>query len=89
MLPEIYTQVWSWLLGLSKVELILLGGSLTLLVALSKVFRWLFLALVVLFLVVALPQLLTRDAAYPLPELIPAERAGHQDWSLKGDENGS
>ena len=80
MLPEIFTQTWNWLLGLSKVQLILLGGGIALLVALSKALRLLFLALVLLlFLVVVLPQLLTRYAEYPFPERAPGERAVHQD----------
>ena len=80
MLPEIFTEAWNWLLGLSKVQLILLGGAIALLVAISKVLRLLFLALVLLFfLVVVLPQLLTRYAEYPLPEMTPGERAIPQD----------
>lgn len=80
MLPEMFTETWNWLLDLSKVQLILLGGAIALLVALSKVLRFLFLAIVLLFfLVVVLPQLLTRYAEYPLPELTPGERAVPQD----------
>lgn len=80
MLPEMFTETWNWLLGLSKVQLILLGGAIALLVALSKVLRLLFLAIVLLFfLVVVLPQLLTRYAEYPFPELAPSERAFPQD----------
>lgn len=80
MLPEMFTETWNWLLGLSKVQLILLGGAIALLVALSKVLRLLFLVIVLLFfLVVVLPQLLTRYAEYPFPELAPGERAFPQD----------
>ncbi len=80
MIPEMFTETWNWLLGLSKVQLILLGGGIALLVALSKVLRLLFLALVLLlFLVVILPQLLTRYAEYPFPELAPGERVIPQD----------
>ena len=80
MLPEMFTETWNWLLDLSKVQLILLGGAIALLVALSKVLRFLFLAIVLLFfLVVVLPQLLTRYAESPLPELTPGERAVPQD----------
>ena len=90
MLPEMFTEIWHWLLGLSKVQLILLGGGIALLVALSKVLRLLFLAIVLLlFLVMVLPQLLTRSAEYPLPELVPGERAIPQDGHVKGDDNGS
>ena len=80
MLPEIFTETWNWLLGLSKVQLILLGGGVALLVALSKVLRLLFLVIVLLFfLVVVLPQLLTRYGEYPFPELAPGERVVPQD----------
>ena len=80
MLPEMFTETWNWLLGLSKVQLILLGGGIALLVALSKVLRLLFLVIVLLFfLVVVLPQLLTRYAEYPFPELTPSERVVPQD----------
>lgn len=80
MLPEIFIEAWNWLLSLSKVQLILLGGAIALLVALSKVLRLLFLAIVLLFfLVVVLSQLLTRYAEYPLPELAPGERVVPQD----------
>ena len=94
MLPEMFTQTWNWLLDLSKVQLILLGGGIALLVALSKVLRLLFLVmLLLLFLVVFLPQLLTRYADYPLPERTPCEGAGPQadpqDECAKGDANGS
>ncbi|MCY4386608.1 MAG: hypothetical protein OXC18_05835 [Desulfurellaceae bacterium] len=80
MIPEMFTETWNGLLGLSKVQLILLGGGIALLVALSKVLRLLFLALVLLlFLVVILPQLLTRYAEYPFSELAPGERVIPQD----------
>ena len=80
MLPEMFTETWNWLLSLSKLQLIILGGAIALLVALSKVFRLLFLVIVLLFfLIVVLPQLLTRYAEYPLPELAPSERAFPQD----------
>ena len=94
MLPEMFTQTWNWLLDLSKVQLILLGGGIALLVALSKVLRLLFLVmLLLLFLVVFLPQLLTRYADYPFPERTPCEsavpQADPQDECTKGDANGS
>ncbi len=80
MIPEVFTETWNWLLGLSKVQLILLGGGIALLVAVSKILRLLFLVIVLLlFLVVILPQLLTRYAEYPFPELAPSERVIHQD----------
>ncbi len=80
MIPEVFTETWNWLLGLSKVQLILLGGGVALLVAVSKILRLLFLVIVLLlFLVVILPQLLTRYTEYPFPELAPGERVIHQD----------
>ena len=80
MLPEMFTETWNWLLDLSKVQLILLGGGVALLVALSKMLRLVFLALVLLFfLIVVLPHLLTRYAEYPFPELTPGERVVPQD----------
>ena len=80
MLPEMFTETWNWLLGLSKLQLILLGGAIALLVAVSKALRLLFLVIVLLFfLIVVLPQLLTQDAEYPLPELTPSEHVIPQD----------
>ncbi len=85
MNPEMFPQAWNWLLGLSKVQLILLGGGIALLVALSRVLRLLFLALVLLlFLVVVLPHLLTRYAEYPFLARAPGERAVHQAGSQDG-----
>jgi hypothetical protein len=61
MSAESILHVWEWLLSLSKIQLILLGGGLSLLVALSKIFRFLFLlGALVVFLTVLLPELSKR-----------------------------
>jgi hypothetical protein len=71
MNPEILQPAWLWLLSLSKVQLILLGGALALLVAVSKVFRFLFLlGFVVIFLTVLLPEIVKRYEQSPLPAIV-------------------
>ncbi len=68
---EALTEAWNWLLGLSKVQLIMLGGGTALLVAVSKVLRLLFLIVVLLlFLGVFLPQLLKTYEEGPLPAVV-------------------
>jgi hypothetical protein len=71
MTPEMLQPAWLWLLSLSKVQLILLGGALTLLVAVSKVFRFLFLVgFVVIFLTALLPEVVKRYERSPLPAVV-------------------
>lgn len=71
MNPETITEAWNWLLDLSKVQLILLGGGIALLVAVSKFFRLLFLiAVLLVFLGVFLPQLLKSYEDSPLPAVV-------------------
>ncbi len=71
MNPEVLTEAWNWLLGLSKVQLIMLGGGVALLVAVSKFLRLVFLVIVLLlFLGVFLPQLLTNYEESPLPAVV-------------------
>ncbi|MGE0826007.1 MAG: hypothetical protein AB7G75_26780 [Candidatus Binatia bacterium] len=56
MSADTFWQWWAFLLNLSKVQLILLGLGLALLVAVSKIFRFLFLlGALVVFLTVLLP----------------------------------
>jgi len=56
MNAETFWQWWAFLLSLSKVQLILLGAALALLVAVSKIFRFLFLlGFLVVCLTVVLP----------------------------------
>ncbi len=64
-------ETWNWLLNLSKVQLILLGGGVALLVAVSKFLRFAFLiAVLLLFLIVFLPQLLKSYEQSPLPAVV-------------------
>ena len=71
MNPETFTEIWNWLLGLSKVQLIILGGGVALLVAVSKFLRFFFLvAVVLLFLIVFLPRLLKSYEESPLPAVV-------------------
>jgi hypothetical protein len=71
MNPEMLQHAWLWLLSLSKIQLILLGGALALLVAVSKVFRFLFLlGLVVIFLTALLPEIVKRYEQSPLPAIV-------------------
>ncbi|NOT56626.1 MAG: hypothetical protein HOP18_18670 [Deltaproteobacteria bacterium] len=53
--------VWEHLLALSKIQLIIIGLSLALIVAVSKISRFLFLlGFVVIFLTVLLPEITKR-----------------------------
>jgi hypothetical protein len=71
MTAETIQHAWEWLLSLSKIQLILLGGGVSLLVAVSKIMRFLFLlALLVVFLTVLLPQISKRYAQSPLPAVV-------------------
>ena len=71
MNPETFTEAWNWLLSLSKVQLILLGGGVALLVAVSKFLRFFFLVVVLLlFLVMFLPRLLKNYEDSPLPTVV-------------------
>ena len=64
-------ETWTWLLNLSKVQLILLGGGVALLVAVSKFLRFVFLiAVLLLFLIVFLPQLLKSYKQSSLPAVV-------------------
>jgi hypothetical protein len=71
MNAETLQHAWEWLLGLSKTQLILLGGGLSLLVAVSKIMRFLFiLALAVVLLTVVFPELSKRYTNSPLPTVV-------------------
>lgn len=71
-------QTWAWLLSLSKIQLILLGGGVAALVAVSKVMRFFFLiGLLVVLLVGVLPEVLKRYEDIPLPTVI-------KEFILKG-----
>lgn len=71
MNPDTLYETWNWLLNLSKIQLILLGGGVALLVAVSKFLRFLFLiAVLLLFLIVFLPQLLKSYEQSPLPAVV-------------------
>src|SRR5437879_1606684 len=71
MNAETLQHAWEWLLGLSKIQLILLGAGMSVLVAISKVMRFLFLlGLLVVFLTTILPQLSKRYENSPLPAVV-------------------
>lgn len=75
---ETVEWLWGWLLSLSKVQLIILGGSLSLLVAVSKVVRFFFLlGLLVIGVTVLLPGLAQRYEN--LPGIV-------REWLQKGVE---
>jgi len=64
-------QAWEWLLGLSKTQLILLGAGTALLVAVSKIVRFLFvLTLLVVLLTTVFPALSKRYENSPLPMIV-------------------
>ena len=71
MNEEVLQQAWQWLLGLSKVQLIFLGGGLTFMVAASKILRVLFLLSVLLFsLVFGLPHAIKYYKETPLFKIV-------------------
>ena len=71
MNPETLTEVWNWLLGLSKVQLIMLGGGVALLVAVSKFLRFVFLVIVLLLVLATfLPQLFKNNVEHPVPTAV-------------------
>lgn len=71
MNAETVQQAWEWLLNLSKTQLILLGAGVSVLVAVSKIVRFLFLlGLLVIFLTVLLPELTKRYEDSPLPTVM-------------------
>ena len=64
-------DAWAWLLALSKIQLIILGLGLALIVAVSKISRFLFvLGFVVVFLTVLLPEIAKRYEQSPLAPVI-------------------
>jgi hypothetical protein len=71
MNAETFQHAWEWLLGLSKTQLILLGGGISLLVAVSKIMRFLFiLGLLVVLLTTVFPELAKRYENSPLPMIV-------------------
>lgn len=71
MSVETLQSVWEWLLSLSKIQLILLGGTVSLLVAVSKIIRFFFLlGLLVVVLTAFLPEITKRFENSPLPAVI-------------------
>jgi len=71
MSAESLQHAWEWLLSLSKVQLILLGGGVSLLVAVSKILRFLFLlGLLVTFLTVLLPGISRRYEQSPISSIV-------------------
>jgi hypothetical protein len=69
---EMLEQAWRWLLSLSKVQLVLLGGGLAFVVAVSKTMRVLFLLSVLLLsLVFGLPHAIRYYKENPLSGFIP------------------
>jgi hypothetical protein len=69
--PESVYAAWEWLLALSKTQLIILGLGLALLVAVSKISRFLFvLGFVVIFLTVLLPEIAKRYEQSPIAPII-------------------
>jgi hypothetical protein len=71
MNAETIQHAWEWLLTLSKTQLILLGASVSLLVAVSKIMRFFFLlALLVVLLTTVFPELSKRYENSPLPTIV-------------------
>jgi hypothetical protein len=68
---ETLRHTWEWLLSLSKTQLILLGAGVSLLVAVSKIMRFLFLlGLLVVLLTAVFPELWKRYENSPLPVVV-------------------
>ena len=70
MSPEFLQHAWEWLLSLSKIQLILLGGGVSLLVAVSKVMRFVFLLVLLVALLTALPQISKHYEDSPLAGIV-------------------
>ena len=71
MNAETIQHAWEWLLTLSKTQLILLGSGLSVLVAVSKIMRFLFLlGLLVVLLTTVFPELAKRYENSPLPIVV-------------------
>ncbi|HEV8714548.1 MAG TPA: hypothetical protein VGX03_17185 [Candidatus Binatia bacterium] len=70
MSPDTLQHAWEWLLNLSKIQLILLGGGISLLVAVSKVMRFLFLLGLLVVFLTALPQISKRYEQSPLVAIV-------------------
>lgn len=71
MSAESVYAAWTWLLALSKIQLILLGLGLALIVAVSKISRFLFLlGFVVVFLTILLPEIAKRYEQSPIAPII-------------------
>lgn len=71
MSAEAVYHAWEWLLALSKVQLILLGLGLALIVAISKISRFFFLlGFVIIFLTVLLPEISKRYEHSPIAPLV-------------------
>lgn len=71
MIPDTLFEAWEWLLSLSKVQLLLVGGGVALLVAVSKVLRYLFLVIVLLlFLLVLFDKVLLQSENIPMPSAL-------------------
>lgn len=71
MSAESVYAAWAWLLALSKIQLILLGLGLALIVAVSKISRFLFLlGFVVVFLTILLPEIAKRYEQSPIAPLV-------------------
>jgi len=71
MSAETLQHAWEWLLNLSKIQLILLGVGVSLLVAVSKIMRFLFLlGILVIFLTALLPQISKHYEQSPLPAVV-------------------
>ena len=68
---ESIQHAWEWLLTLSKTQLILLGCGVSVLVAVSKIMRFLFiLGLLVVLLMTVFPELSKRYENSPLPAIV-------------------
>ena len=71
MSAESVYHAWEWLLALSKVQLILLGLGLALIVAISKISRFFFLlGFVIIFLTVLLPEISKRYENSPIAPIV-------------------
>ncbi len=70
MNAETIQHAWEWLLSLSKIQLILLGGGVSLLVAVSKVMRFLFLLVLLVVFLTFLPQISKRYEQSPLLAIV-------------------
>lgn len=83
MLEESPAQLWGWLLSLPKEQLIIFGGGLALLVAVSKIMRFVFLVgILAISVAIVVPEVVKYYRAGSLPKVV--ENVGNREEMTPG-----